>query len=181
MKLPSTLAEFDAYPPDGALPGSPRQCPLPLACHHLPKDTKLELGIGAHLGNTILNQPYRRRASIDQLNPKDSQLAAPLLGNPALYPPERPSHTHTSKSGFGRRGYGMYLNGENLGSSWQSIGLLPYHTCPQSPWGWKMSGLRRRTEWINPSRDTKFPGVNGERGESIFPIQLTMTRIDNHT
>ena len=32
-----------------ALPGFPRQCPLPLVCHHLPKGTKLELGRGAHL------------------------------------------------------------------------------------------------------------------------------------
>ena len=38
-----------------------RECPLPLACHNLPKGNKLELGRGAHLGNIILNQPYHRQ------------------------------------------------------------------------------------------------------------------------
>ena len=61
-----------------ALPGFPRQCPLPHACHHLPKGTTLELGRGAHLGNTIPNQPYRRRVSTDRLDREDSQLAASL-------------------------------------------------------------------------------------------------------
>ena len=68
IELPSALAESGAYPPDRALPGSPRQCPLPLACHPLPKDTELDLGRGAHVGNTILNQSYRRRVSTDLLN-----------------------------------------------------------------------------------------------------------------
>ena len=40
------------------LSGSPRQCSLILVCHALPKGPKLELRRGAHLGNTILNQPY---------------------------------------------------------------------------------------------------------------------------
>ena len=47
------FAESGAYPPDRALPGSPRQCPLPLACRHPPegpKGTKSEFGRGAHLG-----------------------------------------------------------------------------------------------------------------------------------
>ena len=44
IELPSTFAESGAYPPDGALPGSPRQGSLPLTCRHLPKGTKLELG-----------------------------------------------------------------------------------------------------------------------------------------
>ena len=50
IELPSALTESGAYSPDRALPGSPRQCFLPLACSHLPKCTKLELGRGAHLG-----------------------------------------------------------------------------------------------------------------------------------
>ena len=55
IEPPSALAESGAYPPDRALPGSPRQYFLPFACSHLPKRTKLELGRGADLGNTILN------------------------------------------------------------------------------------------------------------------------------
>ena len=49
------------------LPGFPRQCPLPLACHHLPKGTKLAPTRGAHLVNTILNlsQPNRHHVSTD--------------------------------------------------------------------------------------------------------------------
>ena len=34
IELPSAFAESGAYPPDRALPGSPRQCSLPLACRH---------------------------------------------------------------------------------------------------------------------------------------------------
>ena len=56
--LPWLVAESGAYPPDRALPDFPRQCPMPLACHHLPKGTKLELGRGAHLGN---NRPAESR------------------------------------------------------------------------------------------------------------------------
>ena len=73
-------------PTDRALPYSSRQCPLPLACHHLPKGTKLELGRGAHLGNTILNQTYRRHISTDRLNREDSQLTASLEGEPGPTP-----------------------------------------------------------------------------------------------
>ena len=86
IDLPSALAESGAYPPDKALPGSTRQFSLPLVCHHLPKDTKLELGRGAHLGNTILNQPYRRHVSTDRLNREDMQLAASLEGEPGRTP-----------------------------------------------------------------------------------------------
>ena len=80
IELPSALAESGAYPSDSALAGSPRQCPLPLAFRHLPKGTKLELRRSAHLGNTILNQLYRRRVSTDRLNREDSQLTASLEG-----------------------------------------------------------------------------------------------------
>ena len=37
IELPSAFAESGAYPPDRALPGSPRQCSLPLACRHFPE------------------------------------------------------------------------------------------------------------------------------------------------
>ena len=33
----------------------------------------------------------------------------------------------------------------------------------------------------NPSRETKFSGVNGDREIFIFPVQLTTSRIGNHT
>ena len=86
IELPSTLAESDAYPTDRALHVFPRQGPLPLAGPRLPKGTELELGRDAHLGNTILNQPYRRRVSTDRLNHEDGLLAATLEGKPGPTP-----------------------------------------------------------------------------------------------
>ena len=50
-----------------------------------------------------------RRVSTDGLNHDDSQLTASLEGKPALHPPERPSHTHTPKPGFGGRGYEVFI------------------------------------------------------------------------
>ena len=66
IKLFSALAESGVYSPDTALPDFPRKCPLPLAYHHLPKGTKLELGRGGpgehHPQPTIpslrLNRPW---------------------------------------------------------------------------------------------------------------------------
>ena len=39
----------------------------------------------------------------------------------------------------------------------------------------------RGTSRPNPSRETKFPGANGDREILIFPIQLTMSRSGNLT
>ena len=86
IELPSAFAESGAYPPDRELPGSPRQCSLPLACRHPPE--------GHHIGarkrrtpeNTILSQPYCRRVSIDRPNREGSQLTASLEGEPGPTP-----------------------------------------------------------------------------------------------
>ena len=102
IELPSNLAGSGAYPPNRALPGSPRQCPLPLACPHLPKSTKLELARGAHLGSIVLNQPYRRRVSTDGLNRKDSQLAASLEGEPGPTPARKTLPHSYPKTSFRR-------------------------------------------------------------------------------
>ena len=34
---------------------------------------------------------------------------------------------------------------------------------------------------VDPSRETKFSGTHGERGNIIFPVQLTTSRIGNLT
>ena len=86
IELPSVFAESGAYPPDGALPGSPRQCSLPLACRHLPEGHQLGARKRRAPGNTILSQPYRRRVSTDRLNREGSQLAASLEGEPGPTP-----------------------------------------------------------------------------------------------
>ena len=66
ITLFSAPAESGVYSPDRALPGFLRKCPLPLAYHHVPKGTKLELGRGGP-GNTILDPPSRRCVSTDQV------------------------------------------------------------------------------------------------------------------
>ena len=82
----SAFAESGAYPPDRALPGSPRQCSLPLACRHPPEGHQIGARKRHAPRNTILSQPYRRRVSTDGLNRDGSQLAASLEGEPGPTP-----------------------------------------------------------------------------------------------
>ena len=87
IELPSAFAESGAYPPDGELPGSPRQCSLPLACRHPPEWYQIGARKRCAPGNTIiLSQPYRRRVSTDRLNREGSQLTASLEGEPGPTP-----------------------------------------------------------------------------------------------
>ena len=86
IEVPSAFAESGAYSPDRALPGSPRQCSLPLACRHPPEGHQIGARKRRAPGNTILSQPYRRRVSTDRLNRKGSQLAASLEGEPGPTP-----------------------------------------------------------------------------------------------
>ena len=83
------------------------RCSLPLACRHPPQGHQIGARKRRRHRNTILSRPYRRRISTDRPNREGSQLAASFEGGPALHPPERLSHTHTPKSGFGRRGHGI--------------------------------------------------------------------------
>ena len=110
-RAPSAFAESGAYPPDRTLSGSPRQCSLPLACRHPPEGHQIGARKRLAPGNTILSQPYRRRISTDRLNREGSQLAASLEDEPGpIHPPERLSHTHTPKPGFGGRGHEIHLH-----------------------------------------------------------------------
>ena len=86
IELPSAFAESGAYPPDRALPGSPRQCSLPLACRHPPEGHQIGARKRRAPENTILSQPYRRRVSTDRLNREGSPLAASLEGEPGPTP-----------------------------------------------------------------------------------------------
>ena len=63
MEQLSAFAKSGAHPPDRALPGSPRQCSLPLACSQLPKFIKLELGKGGHFWTT---SPTNHTAAVSQ-------------------------------------------------------------------------------------------------------------------
>ena len=105
IELPTALTKSGAYPPNRALPGSPRKCYLPLACRHLPKGTKLGLGSGVHLGapsstnhTAAASQPIGRVAkTVNWL-----YLSRVI---PALHLPERTSNSHTPKPGVGGRGH----------------------------------------------------------------------------
>ena len=72
IELPSAFAEFGAYPPDTALPGSRRQCSLPLACRYHPEGHQIEARKRRTPGNTTLSQPHRRRVSTDRPNRESS-------------------------------------------------------------------------------------------------------------
>ena len=87
IELPSAFAESGAHPPDRELPGSPRQCSLPLACRHPPEGHQ----IGARKRRTTLKTPSSanhtcRRVSTDRPNREGSQLAASLEGEPGPTP-----------------------------------------------------------------------------------------------
>ena len=70
---------------------------------HLPKGTKLELGRGAHLGTP---SSANHTAAASQPTGRIAKAASWLhlsRMSPALHSPERPSHIHTPKPGFGGR------------------------------------------------------------------------------
>ena len=86
IELPSAFVESGAYPPDRKLPDSPRQCSLPLACHHPPEGHQIGARKRRTPENTILSQPYCRRVSTDRPNREGSQLPASLEGEPGPTP-----------------------------------------------------------------------------------------------
>ena len=110
IELPSAFAESGAYPPDREPPGSPRQCSLPLACRHPPEGHQ----IGARKRRTPETpSSANHTAAASQPTGRIAKAASWLhlsRVSPALLPPERPSHTHTPKPGFGGRGHEMLLS-----------------------------------------------------------------------
>ena len=86
IELPSAFAESGAYPPDRELPGSPRQCSLPLACRHPPEGHQIGARKRRTPENTILSQPYCRRVSTNRPNREGSQSAVSLEGEPGPTP-----------------------------------------------------------------------------------------------
>ena len=51
----------------------------------------------------------------------------------------------------------------------------------QPGYGDRQADAGREYSMPNPSRETKFSGANGDREKSIFPVQLTTSRIGNLT
>ena len=77
----------------------------------LPKGTKLELGRGAHLKTpSSANHTAAASQPTGRIAKAVSWLHLSRV-SPALHPPERPSHTHTPKPGFGGRGHEIWAVG----------------------------------------------------------------------
>ena len=73
-----------------------------------PKATKLELGRGAPLKTpSSANHTAAASQPTGRITKAASWLHLSRV-SPALHPPERPSHTHTPKRGFGGREHGWY-------------------------------------------------------------------------
>ena len=102
IELPSAFAESGAYPPDRELPGSLRQCSLPLACRHPPEGHQVGARKRRTPENTILSQPYCRRVSTDRPNREGGQLAASLAGEPGPTPARKTLPHSYSKTRFRR-------------------------------------------------------------------------------
>ena len=79
--------------------------PCLLRAATLPKTTKLELGRGAHLKTPSSTNHTAAASQATGRIAKATSWLHLLRVSPALHPPERPSHTHTPKPGFGGRGH----------------------------------------------------------------------------
>ena len=103
IELPPAFAESGAYPSDRELPGSPRQCSLPLACRHPPEDHQIGAWKMRTPENTIFSQPYCRRVSTDRPSREGSQLAAVYEGGcgfmAAWVKEEKNASKHRQKKG----------------------------------------------------------------------------------
>ena len=86
IELPSAFAESGAYPSGRELPGSPRQCSLPLASRYPPEGHQIGARKRRTPENTILSQPYCRRVSTDRPNREGRQLAPSFEGEPGPTP-----------------------------------------------------------------------------------------------
>ena len=114
IELPSAFAESGAYPPDRELPGSPRQCSLPLACRHPPEGHQVGARKRRTPEHTILSQPYCRRVSTDRPNRESSQLTASLEGEPGLTPAGKTLPHSYPETRFRReRARGIYMSCSN--------------------------------------------------------------------
>ena len=109
IEPPSAFAESGAYPPDRELPGSPRQCSLPLACRHPPEGHQIGARMRAHLKTPSSANHTAAASQSTGLIAKAASWLHLSRVSPALHPPERPSHTHTPKPGFEGRGHEIVL------------------------------------------------------------------------
>ena len=96
----------------------------------LPKATKLGLGRGAHLKTP---SSANHTAATSQPTGRIAKAASWLhlsRVSPALHPPERPSHTHTPKPGFGGRGHESVMSCHVSQSDPRFTTLVIFCRCP---------------------------------------------------
>ena len=144
IELPSAFTESGAYPPNRELPGSPRQCSLPLACRHPSEGHQVGARKRRTPENTILSQPYCRRVSTDRPNREGSQLAASLEGEPGPTPAGKTLPHSYPETRFRRERakYGMFLRlfrFEKIGNSRSRVTFAVFYT---SSWGYLCSTHR---------------------------------------
>ena len=137
IELPSAFAESGPYPPDWELPGSSRQCSLPLACRHPPEGHQIGARKRRTPENTILSQPYCRRVSTDRPNREGSQLAASLEGEPGPTPAGKTLPQSYPETRFRR---------ERAREWHYLIGSMADLLCHRSLFSWKDNTLN---VWIN--------------------------------
>ena len=140
IELPSAFAESGAYPPDSALPGSPRQYSLPLACRHPPEGHQIGARKRRAPGNTILSQPYRRRVLTDRLNREGKQLAASLEGEPGPTPAGKTLPHSYPETRFRRERARDYV----------CVCFLPIHSGHQVRWMYQPGSHRRKVTQYKP-------------------------------
>ena len=140
--MPSAFSEPGAYPPDRKLPGSPRQCSLPLVCRHPPEGHQIGARKGRARWNTILSQPYRRRVSTDRPNREGSQLAASLEGEPGPTPAGK-TLPHSYPEARFRRERVRDLSNTNPARGHKEVRTIKCQSCLWSQRGTKVNGSHR--------------------------------------
>ena len=127
IEMPSAFAESGAYPPDREVPGSPRQCSLPLACRHPPEGH--QIGVWKRRTSENTTSSANHTAAASQPTGRIVKAASWLhlsRVSPALHPPETPSHTHTPKPCFGGRGHDVRTSRGHTGGRSHRISHPPF-------------------------------------------------------
>ena len=144
IELPSSFAESGAYPPDRELPGSPRQCSLPLACRHSPEGHQIGARKRRTPENTILSQPYCRHVSTDRPNREGSKLAASLEGEPGpTLAGKTLPHSYPETRFRRERARGSTSSFDDH-RSWVCVRFLPIHSGHQVRWTYQPGSQRRK-------------------------------------
>ena len=118
IELPSAFAESGAYPLNRALPGSPRQCSLPLACHRTSRRTPNWSSEDARTWEYYPQPTIPPSRSTDRLNHENSQLTASLEAEPVTTPAGKTLPNSYLETRFRRE---RARGNKYISSGWQPI------------------------------------------------------------